>query len=370
MTDKIYRQRVEQLQSNMQQDEIDVFMAFDLANYYYFTGDMRKQPRALIPQKGDPILFVFEGEKDEVQRTSWIENITTYRGLHEMMLAIIQFFNGLGKEKPVMGIEFGFHLPAFMLERFKMANPNVEIVDSKKIVSPLRMIKSDEEIALIEQACKIATAAMKKAADVLRAGMTEKEVAWEIEISVMEAGGDGLSFPTFVNSGYRSGWLHGMATNKKIEKGDIVLIDVGTKYQGYCGDICRSFTIGPAKNEVKKIYTAYEKIQKEFIDNIAVGKQIYQCEEKASQKAEEMGLGEYYVRGMMHGIGLDFEEVPFPTIFPDDVMLSFQENMTVSIGHAVFSIPKIGGVRFENTYHVLKDGLRQLTHFENGLIEV
>ena len=96
---------------------IDVLVILGIESYLYFTGDIRKQPRLLIPAEGEPSLIVFDSEKDEVERSSWIKDVITYRATHEMMLSIIQFFNNLKIDKPKVGIEMIFSTPAFLLER-------------------------------------------------------------------------------------------------------------------------------------------------------------------------------------------------------------------------------------------------------------
>ena len=370
MNFNIFKDRVKKAQNLMEREGIDALLVLNLENYLYFTGDFRKQPRLFLPQKGEPSVIIFDSEKKEVEENSWIRNILTYRAMHEMMLGIMQLITSLVKENPRIAIELGFSVPSFLLDRFKMANPNVEVVDAKPVTSTLRKIKDEDEISFIRQACSFADLGMEVAKNIIKEGIKELDVATEIEYQIKKKGAGGISFPTFVNSGYRSLWLHGGATNKKIQKGDLIILDLGPVYNGYCADICRTFALGKPKEDQRKLHSLYVRMQKEIFDFLKPGLKVMDVEETANQVISEGGFGDYYVRGTIHGIGLSFEETPFPTIFPEDVMEEIFANMVLSTGHSVLSVPEIGGVRVEDTVLVKENGNEYLTAFPNELLEV
>ena len=363
-----YRERIEKAQVLMGEHDIDILLILTLENYRYFTGDVRKQPRMLIPAEGDPVIIVFEGEREEAEEITGIKAMT-YRALHEMMGGIIRFFNSIGIEKPRVGVEMDFSVPAFLLERFRMANPDVEVVDSKPVISSLRKIKERHEVELIKKASKLADMAMEIAYDLIKPGISEKEIALEIEYQLRKRGAERIAFPVFVNSGRRTHWLHGTATDKKIEIGDIILIDVGPVYEGYCADITRMFVTGRANGEQKKFYRIYREMQEKVIEMLRPGITVLDIERENERFMKSHGLKEYYVKGFLHGIGLNFEETPFPTIFPEDQMETIERGMTLSAGHSVLSIPGIGGFRVEDTLYIEKRA-KKLTSFPNELLEV
>ncbi len=365
---KVYRNRIKNAQNLMEEHNMDVLLVLTLENYRYFTGDVRKQPRMLIPADGEPVVIVFEGEKEEAEERTGMD-VMTYRALHEMMGGIIKFFNSLGIDRPRVGVEMDFSVPAFLLERFRMANPNVEVVDSKPVISPLRKIKEPLEVELIKKASKLADMAMEVAYDLIKPGVPEKEIATEIEYRLKRRGAERVAFPIFVNSGRRSQWLHGTATDKKIEKGDLILIDVGPVYDGYCADITRTFIAGEASKRQKRFYDAYWELQKNVIEMLAPGITILDIERRNEEFMKTLGLKEYYVKGFVHGIGLNFEETPFPTIFPEDQMETIEKGMTLSAGHSVLSIPGVGGFRIEDTL-LIDEKVEKLTSFPNELMEV
>ncbi len=369
--ESIFRKRVRKVQELMQEDGIDALLVLSLENYRYFTGDMRKQPRMLIPSDGGPYPIVFEEEKDEVERNTGLE-AKTYRSLPEMLSAVISFLNSLGKDTPVVAVEMEFSTPAFLIERFRMANPHVEVVDAKQIVAPLRKIKDRYEIDLMKKAGKLADYAMDVAVDLLKPGIRESEVALEVEYRVRKKGAERLSFPMFINSGERSLWLHGMATDRKIVEGDVVLIDIGPVFGGYCADIARTFVVGTAGDDQKKAYRAYLEMQEKTAVMIEERKgevTVLEIERRNEGFLRETGYKGLYVKGFVHGIGLGFEETPFPTIFPEDLREKIVEGMTIAIGHSVLSIKNVGGFRIEDTYHI-DEKVRSFTGFEKDLLEV
>jgi len=359
--DQIHRERIERLQQNMAEQGVDVFLVLTHDDYAYFIGEIRRQPRALIPRQGEPVLLTFASEVEEARRNTGLTDIRPYRGLHEMMLAIISFFKGLGVEKPKVAIKMEFHTPYFLIERFKMANPMVEIVDAGPLVSPLRRVKSAEEVALIREAARLADLGIETARQVIRPGITELEVATEVEYVLKKNGADGLGFPMFVNSGYRSLWLHGGATRKVIEPGDLIIVDIGPIYQGYHADICRTFSVGEPSEEAKRLYGLYRRMQEVALEAARPGMALHQIEARIEEVLKKDGLQDYYLRGFIHGVGLSFEETPFPTIFPEDVLMPLEAGMTLAAGHPILSVPGIGGVRVEDTVHLTAAGVEMLT---------
>jgi len=357
----IHQERIERLQQNMAAQDVDALLILSAADYVYFIGDLRRQPRAIIPRQGPPVLLAFAAEVEEVRRATGLADVRPYSAMHEMMVAIMAYLKGLGKERPKVAVEMEFATPAFLLERFKLANPRVQVVDSKPLVSPLRQIKGPEELARIRRAAELADLAIERARQVIAPGVTEAEVALEVEYAVRKAGADRLGFPMFVNSGYRSLWLHGMATDKRIEPGDLVIVDIGPVYQGYNADICRTFSVGEPSQEAGELYGLYRQMQAAALAAARPGVPLHQVEAQIEQALTASGYKDRYVRGFLHGVGLGFEEAPFPTIFPEDILAPLQAGMVLAAGHTTLAVPGIGGVRVEDTVHLTADGPVYLT---------
>ncbi|MEM2193145.1 MAG: Xaa-Pro peptidase family protein [Candidatus Methanomethylicia archaeon] len=367
-SESIYRDRVKRIQALMRDWGIDLLTVLDNENYQYFTGEFRRQPRLYIPIDGEPMILVFRGEFEDASRNTWVKNIHTYGSLHEMMKHVIEYIKQ--NNVKTVGFDYEFALPAFLLERFKMANPTVKVVDARELFMSLRMAKTSEEIELMRKAQEIATAGIDAARRVLREGISEVEVAAEIEYEMRRRGAERFGFPTFVNSGYRSNCLHGWASRKRIERGELILIDVGPVYMGYSSDMARTFVLGPQTENQRKLIELYIRARREAINVVKPGVMVSELDNSANRVVSEAGYGEYYVRGISHGVGLAFEETPFPTIFPEDSIIELRENMTISIGHSILSIPGIGGVRVEDVYLVTDKGAELLVKYDEELIEV
>lgn len=137
-----FETRTRNLQKLVREEKFDGILLFDLPNYFYYTGDVRKQPRAYIPAEGEPTLLTFSGDVEDAKISSWIKDVRPYNAMHEMMVAIMAIMRSTGKEKPVIGANYDFHLPAFLVERFKLANPLAVMKDASDLLMAQRVMKS------------------------------------------------------------------------------------------------------------------------------------------------------------------------------------------------------------------------------------
>ncbi len=261
-----------------------------------------------------------------------------------------------GREAMTVGVQMWFDTPAFLLNLFQRANPMVKVVDIAPVMDELRMVKDEAEVELMETAARIAAVGIETAARWLEPGVTENDVGAEIEYAMRRSGGQGIATPVYVNSGTRSGWLHGTTSYKRIQIGDLVVVDVVPRYKGYCANITRTFVIGPASPKQREMHDTYKHAQRAAISAIRPGVRNRDLDAAAQQVFSEAGYGDFYVTGISHSIGLDFEEMPRPTIHPADSRVELREGMLLTVGHSVLSVPGTGGVRIEDTFQI-KDGM-------------
>jgi Xaa-Pro aminopeptidase len=173
---------------------------------------------------------------------------------------------------------------------------------------------------------------------------------------MMKAGASGTSTPMHINSGIRSCWIHGKVTHDEIREGDLVVVDLTPKFQGYCANLARTFVIGEPEEQQKKLIDTYLMLVSETRKIMKPGVSVGRLDRIGRNICEENGLEEYHLNGISHGIGLRFEETPASTILPQHRTVKMRENMTVTIGHTILAIPGYGGVRFEDIYQVTPDG--------------
>ncbi len=365
----VNKQRVQKAQDRMKQQGIDAYLILTHDDYIYFFGEDRYQPRAIIPAQGPPLIVTFAGEEEEVRESLGVEDVRIFASVGQQIKDVVQVMRGMigDKEKLKVGVQMWFGTPAFLLNMFQRANPIVEVVDIATVMDELRMVKDASEIALMYGAAGIAGIGMETAVKTLRAGITENEVAAEVEYAMRKAGGHGVATPVFVNSGIRSGWLHGTASDKVIEEGDLVVLDLVPRYKGYCANLCRTFVIGEPSAKQADMFATYKNAQAAGITALKPGAKMRDIDAAAKAVFTENGYGEFYVAGISHSIGLSFEETPAPTIHPGDSGIQISDGMTVTVGHPVLSVPGTGGVRLEDTFHISSGVAEYLTVFPSKL---
>lgn len=365
----INQSRIQKAQDRMKQQGIDAYLILTHDDYIYFFGEDRYQPRAVIPAQGMPIIVTFSGEEEEVKESLGVEDVRIFGSVGQQIKDVVQIMRGMigDKEKLQIGVQMWFGTPAFLLNMFQRANPVVEVVDIAPVMDDLRMVKDESEIKLIQHAADIAAIGMKTAVKTLKVGITENEVAAEVEYAMRKAGGHGVATPVYVNSGIRSGWLHGTASDKIIEDGDLVVLDLVPRFQGYCANLCRTFVIGKPNNKQLDMYETYKKAQSAAINVLKPGVKIREIDAAAKTVFTEKGYEKFYVAGIGHSIGLSFEETPAPTIHPGDSGITICDSMAMTIGHPVLSVPGTGGVRLEDTFHVTSKETIPITVFPSEL---
>lgn len=361
----VNRERLRRAQERMRQKGIDAYMVLTHDDFIYFFGEDRYQPRALIPSEGRPVIIAFRGEEEEIKEKMGLEDVTVFGSVGQQIKEVVGLMRGLagGKETITVGVQMWFHTPAFLLEMFKKANPKAKVVDIAPVMDELRMLKDPEEVELMRRTGQIAATGMTAAVSALKAGVSENEVAAEAEYAMRKAGGGGTATPVYVNSGYRSGWLHGTASEKRIEEGELVVVDLVPTYKGYCANLCRTFVPGSPTKAQQGLFKVYKEAQEAGVEAIRPGARMKDIDEAAKAVFEEAGYGDHYVTGISHSIGLGFEETPAPTIKPGDAMLEVREGMTLTVGHSVLSVPGTGGVRLEDTFYLSPEGPEALTDY-------
>ena len=356
-------ERLRRAQARMREQGIDAYMVLTHDDYIYFFGEDRFQPRAIVPAMGAPVIITFIGEEAEVKASLGVSDVKVFGTVGQQIKDVVGVMRGMagGKETMTVGVQMWFNTPAFLLALFQRANPQVNVVDIAPVMDDLRMVKDEGEVELMRRASQIAGAGIETAARCLTPGITENEVGGEIEYAMRKAGGSGVATPVFVNSGVRSGWLHGNVSDKEIELGDLVVVDVVPRYRGYCANMTRTFVIGPPTSKQRHMFDTYRKAQAAGIAALSPGVRNRAIDAAAQEVFSEAGYGDFYVSGISHSIGLDFEEKPRPTIHIADAQVQLQAGMTLTVGHSVLSVPGVGGVRIEDTFYLKEDGPELLT---------
>ena len=234
-------------------------------------------------------------------------------------------------------------------------------VETEYIIEKQRMIKDDEEISNIIKACNITDDCFKYILSYIKPGMTEKQIAKEIDDYYIERT-DGISFDTIVASGENSSKPHAVPTDRKIQEKDIITIDMGCKVNGYCSDMTRTFFVGEPTEEMKKVYDLVLNNQKFALEQYKEGASTRQLTKMVEN---DFKLNRYdLIHSLGHGVGLEIHEPPYIG-YRNDCML--RENMVVTDEPGIY-IPGKFGVRIEDTVQITKFGCISLTNSDKGYV--
>lgn len=233
-------------------------------------------------------------------------------------------------------------------------------------VDALRRIKTKEELEYLAKAEAIGDKAFAKILTILKPGMTELEVAAELEYQMKKEGAENTSFDTIIASGLNSSMPHAIPGEKKLEAGDFVTMDFGCKYKGYCSDMTRTVVLGKASEKQKEIYNIVLKAQLAALDALKAGVTGKSVDKVARDIITEAGYGQYFGHGLGHSVGLFIHEDPrlAPT---DDTVL--QAGMIETVEPGIY-VPGFGGVRIEDMAVVTEDGCINFASSPKELIEV
>lgn len=364
---KINYSRINHAQELMKDQGMIGLMIMNHDDYRYFFGDIRVQPRAIIPASGLPIFFCFQGEETGLRNAVGDAPIRTFGHVGQQMSGVRSTFQSLVDdpppgvnltkgELPKVGMQMWFHTPAFLVDMFRQMNSQVELVASDPVMDQLRMIKDPEEIQLLTEAQRIAGIGMDKAIEMLKPGTTGHQIATEVLHTMMLEGAESTSTPIHINSGIRSCWIHGKVDKTPLAEGDLVVIDLTPQYEGYCANLARTFVVGEASQKQIELMDVYKQMVQATRKALKPGIKVSQLDDVGKQVCIKNGLAEQHLNGISHGIGLRFEENPASTIIPAHRNTVYQENMTVTIGHTILAIPGFGGVRYEDIFRITSDG--------------
>ncbi|HEX8050893.1 MAG TPA: Xaa-Pro peptidase family protein [Solirubrobacterales bacterium] len=255
------------------------------------------------------------------------------------------------------------HVSVRLLEKLKeKLADGVELVAAGGRVEELRRVKDEGELALIEEASKLADAAWRWSLEQGFAGRTEREVARAVEAHIRELGGD-PSFPAIVAAGPSGALPHAEPGERRIGRGELVVFDMGAAIDGYCSDGTRTFATGDPGEEATAVYEVVREAQQASLDAIRPGVKGEDVDKVAREVIEAAGHGDRFGHGLGHGVGLELHEGPRLSLRSDDV-LAPGEVVTVEPG---IYLPGRLGVRIEDLVVVTEDGLRNLSSLPKDL---
>ena len=224
-------------------------------------------------------------------------------------------------------------------------------------------IKQDYMIANMQQAQNIAEKSLDKVRGIIKPNITEKELATQISYEMSNLGASGPSFDIIVAFGENSAYPHHSPTDRKLKKSDIILIDMGAKYNGFCSDMTRTFCIGEVDVDLQNIHSLVLQAQEQALSKMKEGLRCNYVDSLSREYLKANGYADKFVHSLGHGIGVAVHEFPRLSSMSDDVL---QANMVVTVEPGVY-VNGLGGVRIEDMVLIEKDRIYNFANYSKSL---
>lgn len=318
-----------------------------LVNVRYLTGFSGSNGFVLLAANGDArFLTDFRYEEQSAHEVPDLPRTVYTTSFYDHFAPAV---GGLGLDRvgfEAGGVTYQFYLD--LLER----TPGVAFEPVGPEVEKLRWVKDADELALIRQAQAVTDEGFEKVIGKLVEGMTERQLAIELEFAMRQAGGDGLAFDTIAAFGESAAEPHHNPTDRPLAKGDVVKLDFGGLYQGYHSDMTRTVAFGEPGPKIREIYDIVRASQQAGIDAVRAGA-IGGAVDAISRKViVDAGYGDRYGHSLGHGVGLEVHEGPNLRRDGDDLLPA---GAVVTVEPGIY-LPGIGGVRIEDMVEVTDDG--------------
>ncbi len=357
MGNSFHEARQKKVRKVLDSSHLDGILFFGLENIRYLCGFTGSDGAFVISQKESFFLT------DSRYWTQADEEVKGAQIIHykKKMEGILSLLNDLRlREIGFESVILPFSAYRFLKERLA---PEAMLHPLENEIKDLRAVKDLQELTLIRRAIEISSDAFSRATEKLKEGAVEREVALEMEFHMKRGGADALGFDIIMASGKRSALPHGKASGKRIAKGDFVLIDFGSGFQGYHSDQTRTVVCGSPSPEQTKIYQTVKEAHDRAIKKVRPGIPIGEVDEAARGYIRDQGYGGYFGHGTGHGIGLAVHEDP--TVNAENKGL-LQEGMVFTIEPGIY-LPDRGGVRIEDMVLVTSQGVEILTYLPSEL---
>jgi len=352
-------ERLKKMQQLLKRKKIDALIITNPFNRRYLSGFDGSAGVLLIGL--DKSLLVTDFRYVE-QASEQAEHFTVRRWQGDLIKSLVPLIKEAGWQK--LGFE-SKHVVHLLFTEMNEKLP-VELVPLEETAEKQRMIKSDPELAILRRGSKILDRAFDYICSRIMPGMTEREVALELEIYLLNQGAEETAFRFIIASGKRGALPHGVASAKRLINGELVTFDFGAVFEGYATDMTRTVALGKVSQRKNKIYDIVKAAHEEAVIIAKAGLKGKEIDAAARRIIEQAGYGEYFGHGLGHGVGLETHEQPVLNPRSGTVL---REGMVVTIEPGIY-IPEWGGVRIEDMVAVTEEGVEMLTNSTRELIVI
>jgi len=244
------------------------------------------------------------------------------------------------------------------------ALPEVEFIPLSDQLDQIRTVKSREEVAHIAVSAEIASSALEELLQFVKPGVSEKELAFKLEMLMKEMGADEKAFDFIVASGERGALPHGRPTERLLKPGEMVTIDFGVRCNGYHSDETVTLSVGKPESRLLKAYGVVKKAHDLAVSAVRPGIDCRSLDAIARDYIKSCGFGDFFGHGLGHGVGLEIHEKPTISSRSSQVV---EEGMVFTVEPGIY-IPDLGGIRIEDLVEVTCEGCRVLSKVSKELI--
>lgn len=360
-----YHARQNKLREELRGGRLDAFLISHLPNIRYLTGFTGSAGLLLVEERGSTFFTDFRYDVQAHEEVKEAKLVIGRKAPLELLGQLLA-----RRRKPVRNWTIAVeaeHLSVAEKKRLNTFLPsNIRLRDTRGAVERLRLVKDDEELACIRQAVNLGARLFDRTVEVLRAGVTEVEVAAEMELVARRAGASEMSFPTIIASGPRSALPHGRASLQPIPSGAFVVCDFGVILAGYCSDQTRTIWVGTVSARARRVYEAVREAQQVAINTVRSGVSAGDVDSAARNVLQKAKLAEYFTHSTGHAVGLEIHEAPRIAAGQKDLL---EPGMVITIEPGVY-FPDEWGVRIEDMVVVTSTGCEVLTPTPKSLIAV
>ncbi|WP_269148246.1 M24 family metallopeptidase [Planococcus antarcticus] len=343
--------KLQKLRTEMKRREVGAILVTSPFNLRYITEFTGTAGLAIItPERA---IFITDFRYTE-QANDQIKEFEVVQAEKNLMDQAVQTIKSLGIQTLAFEQDYMTYATAIQYKT-KM---DAELEPISDLIEKIRMVKTPEEVSILKAAAKIADDAFEHICGFIRPGLKELEVSNELEFFMRKQGATSSSFDIIVASGLRSALPHGVASDKVIEKGDMITLDYGALYNGYISDITRTVAVGEPSAQMKEIYDIVLKAQELGVEKIGPGMSGIEADAIARDFIKSKGYGEAFGHSTGHGIGLEVHESPGLSFRSETVL---EPGMAVTVEPGIY-LPGIGGVRIEDDILITESGNERLTN--------
>ncbi|MFP7493662.1 Xaa-Pro peptidase family protein [Terribacillus saccharophilus] len=350
-------EKLERLRTLMEKKNLDALIVTSAQNRRYISGFTGSAGLLVITKTKQKFITDFRYMEQAAEQVLGFEII-------EHKQSIVQEAAAQLLKEGAQQVGFEHEDVTFALYQQFQDVVKADLIPASGLIEELRLIKSEAELRIMKTAAEIADAAYTHILTFVKPGMKEIEVSNELEFFMRKQGATESSFDTIVASGYRSALPHGVASDKEIQKGELVTLDYGALYNGYCSDITRTFAVGEISDKLREIYDIVLEANLRGVAGVKPGITGKEADALTRDYITEKGYGRYFGHSTGHGLGMDVHESPALSFRSDTVL---KPGMVVTVEPGIY-IPEVGGCRIEDDLVLTAEGSERLTFSTKDLI--